>query len=152
MPVEHRASAHPAAARDPGAGDRIPARGARAPRPADDGILRIDRVAALSHGHHADALDQLRARPRTVRGCHSDSIELAGKGAAMQALERRIVAIDQEEALAVAAFSEPHTISAHQLLAKLDHLLQRHFCARITGTVGLVRLAQSLAEGDALGY
>jgi hypothetical protein len=70
----------------------------------------------------------------------------------MQAFQRGIVAIHQDEALAVTAFPEPHAIAARELLAKLDNLLQRYLCARITRAIGLVRLAESLAEGDALGY
>jgi hypothetical protein len=38
----------------------------------------------------------------------------------MQAFQRGIVAIDQEEAFAVTASSEPHAISPRKLLAKLD--------------------------------
>ena len=70
----------------------------------------------------------------------------------MQALQRGIVAIDQEEALAVSTPTEPHAISARKLLTKLDDLLQRHLCARIARTVSLVRLAESLTERDAFGY
>ena len=72
----------------------------------------------------------------------------------MQALQRGIVAIDQKEAVAIAALSESYAISPRQLLAKLDDLFQRYLGARIAGTVSLVRLAEALAEreGDELGY
>lgn len=72
----------------------------------------------------------------------------------MQALQRGIVAVDQEEAVAVATLSESYAISPSQLLAKLDDLFQRYLCARIARTVSLVCLAEALAEreGDELGY
>jgi hypothetical protein len=62
--------------------------------------------------------------------------------------------VNEDEALAVPAFPQADKATIRKAAPKCYQFLKLHLGPRVAGTIGFVRLAQSLSkdEGDGLGH